>query len=1526
MKRVIHFIDRILCLLFLMVPFPTIFVSQTNEELSITGSIAQYEQESRPITFQQRILPQKPDRTILKSIDDPRHIEVKFIDGLHIDINTAGVPTERNGKGLRTFAAINIFETISHSGGKWRRMAGASIGEIDRLRRNAQTNLNRAIANLNNYFILSVPSGVTTEEWINQLNALPDVELALPLPLPTSLPQPGNYQARQGYLNVATTGIGASYAWSIGDSGQNVAICDLEYSWNLSHSDLPAGITKLVPPGYTDSDPKLDDNHGTAVLGELVSLNNGTGTTGACYGATVKVAPTYLNGAWQLGTAMLYAISNLTRGDIILIEQQYDGPRNTNPLSDTGKIPIEWYPSWYQVVLTAIGNGIHVVEAAGNGYQDLDSAVYSTGNYGHWPFLPQNNSGAIIVGAGAVPPGAYPGGFYGSDIARSRLPFSNYGSRLNLQGWGEKVVTTGYGYYYSASGVDFYYDSSFAGTSSASPIVASAVALVESRYEALNSRPLPPLSMRTILTSTGSAQQAGTYPTSQNIGPLPDVQTALGYNFNSLLFAGGTYSVGSSYTFKKLTQVADTLNRKILTGNVIFELQSDYDGTTGETFPIIFNEYQTQGGNWTVTIRPASGVTYRITDGLTSGLQSLIMLNGTDRMTFDGRAGGVGSTIAWTISNGNSSYPGPTIHLGSDATNNVLQYLEIEGQTTSLYYGTIYFGEYSFSQGNSHNVISNCNIHDRSDGLGTPHAIAIYSDWTTGAPNDSNTIQNCNIYNWTSYGMKLYGQKWNIISNSLYQTSTQMSQLMGIYFLPSTFQKSGGHFVSGNFIGGTAPSAGGTPLLDASGTNFTGIQINIDTAMANTIQNNVIRNIFLVTPAFSGFTGIDFNGNPLSPNLSGTITGNLIGDTAVSNKIQISGMGMVEGIKINSPGTVTVSQNVITNIEQTHPIPGEFRGIDVICGYSYILRNYIFNVGSSNIGASNFVRGIFLDNQNDTVNVVNNMISLGVGLTTKCQYEGIHDQITFGNLVHNSLFNSVYIGGTSNSTDSSYCFRRTGVSFVNIKDNIFYNGRTGGTGFHVALSNAGQLVGWFAGSSDKNILFNANNAQLTQWLTMYQNLPTWRGITGCDFSSYNADPQFINPSANDLHIDPSVYSYADNNGLSMTGINDDFDGNPRNPSPDIGADEYTINAPSAFTQISPSNGSSSQPVNGTLTWRASAAVGQYLVYLDTLNPPSFVVSQTDTNYSYSGLDTNKRYYWQIHAVNSSGNIQATGSPWSFFIGAGTGQVTKSYSIMDGWNMISVPLLVDDPRKGTLYQNAISYAFGYDGTYTLVDSLKNGIGYWLKFDGAQSVDITGFEFEKDTIDVINRWNMIGCPTQFVPVDSISSIPGGIVTTNFFGYDGSSYKKADTLRPGYGYWVKVNQNGQLILKNFSSVMMLNRIKIQPTSEMPPLPPNSEIHNPQFAIPKEFALEQNYPNPFNPSTTIKWQIPKAAFVTLKIYDLLGKEIKTLVNEAQVNGIYQAVWIGDNNSGKKVSSGIYFYQLRSGDFVETKKMLLIK
>jgi hypothetical protein len=88
-----------------------------------------------------------------------------------------------------------------------------------------------------------------------------------------------------------------------------------------------------------------------------------------------------------------------------------------------------------------------------------------------------------------------------------------------------------------------------------------------------------------------------------------------------------------------------------------------------------------------------------------------------------------------------------------------------------------------------------------------------------------------------------------------------------------------------------------------------------------------------------------------------------------------------------------------------------------------------------------------------------------------------------------------------------------------------------------------------------------------------------------------------------------------------------------------------------------------------------------------------------------------------------------------------------------------------------------------------------------------------------------------------------------------------------------------------------------------------------------PTSFMLSQNYPNPFNPSTTFEYSIAKQSSVLIRIYDLIGNEIETLVNEEKPVGTYELTWNASN-----LPSGVYFYQLQAGDFVETKKMILMK
>ena len=92
-----------------------------------------------------------------------------------------------------------------------------------------------------------------------------------------------------------------------------------------------------------------------------------------------------------------------------------------------------------------------------------------------------------------------------------------------------------------------------------------------------------------------------------------------------------------------------------------------------------------------------------------------------------------------------------------------------------------------------------------------------------------------------------------------------------------------------------------------------------------------------------------------------------------------------------------------------------------------------------------------------------------------------------------------------------------------------------------------------------------------------------------------------------------------------------------------------------------------------------------------------------------------------------------------------------------------------------------------------------------------------------------------------------------------------------------------------------------------------------------PKSFKLNQNFPNPFNPSTTIRFELPLSGLVTLKIYDVLGNEVTTLVNEEKPAGEYE-IDFNTSTINHHPSSGVYFYQLKAGSFIKTKKMILIK
>jgi hypothetical protein len=152
-------------------------------------------------------------------------------------------------------------------------------------------------------------------------------------------------------------------------------------------------------------------------------------------------------------------------------------------------------------------------------------------------------------------------------------------------------------------------------------------------------------------------------------------------------------------------------------------------------------------------------------------------------------------------------------------------------------------------------------------------------------------------------------------------------------------------------------------------------------------------------------------------------------------------------------------------------------------------------------------------------------------------------------------------------------------------------------------------------------------------------------------------------------------------------------------------------------------------------------------------------------------------------------------------------LTNQYTVGNSWNMVSLPLRVDDPRRVLVFPTATSNAFAYvSGTgYVQRDTLVNGLGYWLKFGIAQNIGITGAPQSQDTVHVNTGWNIIGSITDPIDTASIGQIPPGIIQSAYYGYDGG-YSASDSIRPAHAYWVKANASGKLVLSTGSAGIFL------------------------------------------------------------------------------------------------------------------------
>lgn len=400
-----------------------------------------------------------------------------------------------------------------------RNVQGVAVKQLMELERKAQNSEFSPLRSLSNYWRLDYRNYEgSLEELAKVFSNLHGVDFAyqeLSVTDPFINAGDDTFSAQQGYLNAAPTGIDARWAWTqIDRPGEGVGFIDLEQGWIPTHEDLAGLSPTLLFNDNRDGVGTYNGDHGTAVLGQVVGIDNGRGVVGiAPFVDYVRMVSHFEAGtgtALHVADAIVAAITNMNAGDVLLLEVQ----RNF--------LPTEVDAADFDAIRLAVANGIIVVEAAGNGNNNLDNWT----NGGGLTILNRTSanftdSGAIMVGASLSP------------LPHNRAGFSNFGSRIDCFAWGENIVTCGYAARSGgslgndATGTrDDDYTSTFGGTSGASPIIVGAALVIQGLYRDTTSTILSPTQMRALLTNpaTGTAQGGGV---TGNIGIMPNLRAII---------------------------------------------------------------------------------------------------------------------------------------------------------------------------------------------------------------------------------------------------------------------------------------------------------------------------------------------------------------------------------------------------------------------------------------------------------------------------------------------------------------------------------------------------------------------------------------------------------------------------------------------------------------------------------------------------------------------------------------------------------------------------------------------------------------------------------------------------------------------------------------------------------------------------------------------------------------------------------------------------------------------------------------
>ncbi|MBM4176001.1 MAG: T9SS type A sorting domain-containing protein [Ignavibacteria bacterium] len=953
-------------------------------------------------------------------------------------------------------------------------------------------------------------------------------------------------------------------------------------------------------------------------------------------------------------------------------------------------------------------------------------------------------------------------------------------------------------------------------------------------------------------------------------------------------------------------------------GPYLIEILPAYDGST-ETFPIQLGLKNGTSLTNTITIRPKAGNTGEIISGNLNN--PAIILDDADFVIIDGRPGGVGNQIDLKIQNLSTSTSAHTIRLINGATHNKFQYLHLYGASASTAGPRNFDFSTSASNptGNSDNLIQFCKLEGSRSGIGFAG--------TTANPNANNVVQNCKIFNWGYAGIWLSSNVLNFTLEEceVYHT-VGVSNTLVSGVISSTSTNGIVNIKKNKFYDFLSTATTATSVRALNFTPATGSTLNIENnffSLTKDLANVSLYHGIHILGSNAHTSNIYFN----SIRIGGIHTGGTSGAVVSSGIFKANSN---TATIFNSKNNICI--NTRTGGTGVYHVGNMISNVDGVLDINY---NAYYSSGSANNFAAGWgttLYNVLADYQaaatphetNTKFKDVNFVSTTDLHLTGS----SIGDSDLFGTPIAGILTDidneprsatSPYKGGDEPMTSTvpiGWCnLQWPGSGNINQGGNfdvyaqIWIDSVTPGPG------QAPGVLSWIGYNTT-----NTNPNTWTNWIAATYNSA---GPTGNN-DEYMAN---IGPS-----LAPGTYFYASRfqylggaykYGGYSAGGGGFWDGSTYNS----GTLTIASTAINVTFNTNPNWNIVSVPVTTTQTNKDSLFIGN--VSAAYWFDGSSYVTQTSL--------TGGKGYWLKFDSLKSHTINGMAVPG------------RDINVISGWNMIGTHHLNVAASLVTTNPPGIiaSSFYGFDNGYFVPTTLDKGKGYWVKTSSTGILTIpipvaksTPQEAYSETIDP--KWAMItitdskgGIKTIYLG-DGIASDkyelppipPAGIFDARF-----ASQKYVESS----GLLQQININSvnypiEILFSNVSGRELritdgiggsIDRKIYEGDRIVISNPAISTLNISSTSFPISFGLMQNYPNPFNPSTVICYQLSEGSHVSLKVYDILGREVATLVDEVKEAGVYNYPFSTINYP---LNSGVYFYKLQAGKFIDIKKMQLIK